>query len=59
MKNRVTIRMGANKFEALVNYEDRVTVFDLNALGKKGEREFRKELVIAWRESTQIEDSLY
>lgn len=51
MKNSVTIRLGATSFEAVVKADGKLTMFDLNKLGKHGEDTFRKELVIAWREA--------
>jgi hypothetical protein len=43
--------MGASEFKAIVRVEDKLTIFDLNKMGKKGEHQFRKELVIAFREA--------
>lgn len=63
MRNSVTIHMGAGDFQAVVKADNKLTVFDMNKLGKHGEDTFRKELVFAWREaanpssSTQVEPS--
>ena len=53
VKNRITIRMGASKFEAEVRDRAGKPVhFDLAAMEKAQRRTFTKELVKAFRESS-------
>lgn len=57
MRNNVTIRMGAGTFTAVVKADEKLSLFDLNRMGKRGEDMFRKELVIAWREAANASSS--
>lgn len=54
MKNRITIRYGAGVFEAAVNMGDRVKIFDIGAMNRKEENNFRKELVAQFREAGEV-----
>lgn len=51
MKNRITIRMGADRFDAVINLGHSIMVYDLSRLNKKQEKAFRVELVAQWREA--------
>jgi hypothetical protein len=51
VKNRITIRMGASRFDAVINLGDRIMVYDLKNLSKKQEKDFRVELVAQFREA--------
>ena len=53
MKNRITIRMGASRFDAVINLKEKgILIYDLRNLNKKQEKDFRVELVAQFREAS-------
>jgi hypothetical protein len=51
MKQGITIRMGASRFDAVVRTADTIRVFDLRQMNRKEEHNFRRELVRQFKEA--------
>lgn len=51
MKNRITIRMGASRFDVIANLGDRIVAYDVRKMSKADEKKLRVELVAQFREA--------
>ncbi len=51
MKERIIIRMGASKFDALVRVGDELKLYDLRAMQPRDQHNFRRTLVKAFEEA--------
>ncbi len=51
MKQGITIRMGASRFDVVVRSPDSVRVFDMRRMNKNQEHDFRVQLVRQFKET--------